>query len=269
MSPRFLKYFILSITVFSLFSCGGDEDDPGPSPQPPTVDCSTLGVSVTSSTNASCTSLGAIELTGNGGLEPYTYALAGGAFQSSGTFEELTAGSYNVSVKDANDCSASLMVTVDEDANDLSMSANPTTSAGCGTAEGTIEVSLDSGSGDIQYSLNGGDFSADVIFTGLSADTYEITARNADGCETTTSTQVLTGISLSGDVQAIITNNCALATCHGGARFPDFRQKTNIINNATNIADRTANGSMPPSGALDQGLIDLIACWVEDGAPDN
>ena len=269
MSTRFLKYSILSILIYSLSSCGGDEDDPGPGPQPPTADCSTLGVSVASSTNAGCTSPGALALSGSGGLEPYTYSLAGGVFQSSGTFDDLAAGSYNVSIKDANDCSASLTVTVEEDINDLAITANPTTPAGCGTAEGTIEVSIDSGSGDIQYSLNGGDFGADAIFTGLSADTYEITARNADGCETTTSTQVLTGISLSDDVQTIITSNCTLATCHGGARFPDFRQKTNIIDNATNIANRTANGSMPPAGALDQELIDLIACWVEDGALDN
>ncbi|MEQ9298585.1 MAG: hypothetical protein RIF33_08480 [Cyclobacteriaceae bacterium] len=264
---RFSKYFLVAALAIYISSCGSDDSmDTTPVPQ---VDCSTLAISMTSSTNAGCTSLGSVEVSATGGMSPYTFAIDGGASQSTGTFSELSAGSYSISAKDANDCTVTLNVTIDEDANTLSISASQIEAAGCGTEAGEIEVTVGNGTGNIEYSLNGGAFSSDAVFTGLAADTYEITARNEEGCETTASAQVLTGITLSGHVQNIVDTNCAIPACHGGSQAPDFREKAIILSIATNIANRTANGSMPPSGALDQELIDTIACWVEDGALDN
>jgi hypothetical protein len=264
---RVLTHSLVVVVVICFSSCGSeDSDDPIPEPQ---IDCSTLGLALSASTSAGCSSLGSVEVSASGGESPYTFAVDGSSFQSSPAFADLTAGSYSFSVKDANDCTASLSVTVEEEANDLSISASPTATAGCGTNAGEIEVTLNSGAGAIEYSVNGGAFSNNAVFTGLSADTYEIIARNEEGCETTTSTQVLTGITLSNHVQNIVDTNCALPACHGGTQLPDFRQKSNILNNANNIATRTANGTMPPTGALSQEMIDTIACWVADGAQDN
>lgn len=264
---RFFRYFLIAALAIYISSCGSDDSmDPAPTPQ---VDCSTLAISMTGSTNAGCNSLGSLEVAASGGMSPYTFAVNGGTFQSSSSFTGLEAGSQSVTVKDANDCTVTLNVSIDEDPNDLSISASQTAAAGCGTDAGEIEVALGSGTGNIEYSLNGGAFSTNMVFSGLAPDTYEITARNDDGCETTASAQVLTGITLSDHVQNIVDTNCAIPTCHGGSQQPDFRQKSNILANATNIAARTSSGSMPPTGALDQQLIDTIACWVADGALDN
>jgi len=78
------------------------------------------------------------------------------------------------------------------------------------------------------------------------------------------------GVSFSASISPIISTNCALPQCHGGSPFlPDFREFSIIQSKAAKIRTRTQNRSMPQIGSLTQQEIDLIACWVDDGALDN
>ncbi|AWW33277.1 2-polyprenyl-6-methoxyphenol hydroxylase [Echinicola strongylocentroti] len=78
---------------------------------------------------------------------------------------------------------------------------------------------------------------------------------------------------LSGDVQSIITSNCATSGCHvSGTGRVDFTDKQNIIEYASTINSYTQSGFMPPSGSghsLTAGEKDKIFCWVSAGAQDN
>jgi CHU_C Type IX secretion signal domain len=47
-----------------------------------------------------------------GGLPPYAYALDGGAFGASGLFENLTAGTYTLAIRDAHGCGSDTSVTL-------------------------------------------------------------------------------------------------------------------------------------------------------------
>ena len=89
---------------------------------------------------------------------------------------------------------------------------------------------------------------------------------SAERCEDNTAT-------LSGDVQAIITNNCAVPGCHvSGTGRVDFTVKQNIIQSASTISSYTESGFMPPSGSgrsLTQSQKDDVFCWVSAGAQDN
>ena len=58
------------------------------------------------------TDTGSIAASASGATEPYTYSLNGGAFQSSGTFDNLSGNSYTITAKDANGCTASTTVTI-------------------------------------------------------------------------------------------------------------------------------------------------------------
>lgn len=65
---------------------------------------------------------------------------------------------------------------------------------------------------------------------------------------------------------------CTFSGCHNGDNGSDrnWTEKEDIIAKAQGIKSRTRNGSMPRSpGVLTQAEIDLIACWVDDGAKDN
>lgn len=76
--------------------------------------CSGVTITVNSTTTAAtpCTTNGGISVSVTGGNAPYTYNLNGGAFQSSGIFNNLGAGNYNIIVMDANGCMQSATATV-------------------------------------------------------------------------------------------------------------------------------------------------------------
>jgi hypothetical protein len=67
----------------------------------------------------------------------------------------------------------------------------------------------------------------------------------------------------------IIQQNCAISDCHGGKQFPDFRQVSVIEENAQRIRQQVVNRTMPPDRTLTQAQIDSIACWVDNGTPQN
>ena len=59
-------------------------------------------------------STGSVTAAASGGAPPYVYSLNGGAFQTSATFNNLAAGNYAVTLRDANDCTAGTNATVGE-----------------------------------------------------------------------------------------------------------------------------------------------------------
>lgn len=76
-------------------------------------------------------------------------------------------------------------------------------------------------------------------------------------------------ISLVEDIMPIISSNCIV--CHENGPFPHLIDKAAVISNATKIRREVAGGFMPPPSAspLDSEDIQLIKCWVDDGARDN
>jgi uncharacterized repeat protein (TIGR03803 family) len=74
---------------------------------------SPLLLSLVTKRNASNgSSNGSFTVIGTGGVSPYKYSINGTNFQNSGVFNNLKAGTYNVSIRDANNCSSTKMLTV-------------------------------------------------------------------------------------------------------------------------------------------------------------
>ena len=72
-----------------------------------------LTLSLESETNSSNgLANGSFTVDGSGGVAPYKYSMNGKAYQASNAFTTLKAGTYFVSVKDANNCSVSAALTV-------------------------------------------------------------------------------------------------------------------------------------------------------------
>jgi hypothetical protein len=71
--------------------------------QPPALDTTSTVI-----TSASCSGAadGTIKINATGGAVPYQYSLNGGSYQSANTFSAVVAGTHSVTVKDANDCTA-------------------------------------------------------------------------------------------------------------------------------------------------------------------
>ena len=117
-----------------------------------------------------------------GGTPPNSYNWSTG----STTFYEdtLCAGTYDVTITDANLCTASDSVTIIELSNIIIDSIVTEDVTPCfGDTNGTITIYASSGAPPYEYSIDSGStYQSDSNFTGLGAGTYNITVQSADLC---------------------------------------------------------------------------------------
>ncbi len=72
---------------------------------------------------------------------PYEYSIIGGAYQSSGTFTGLNAGSLTINIRDGNLCTYSLTVTITEPPSSLTGNIVSQTDVNCfGGNSGSVTV---------------------------------------------------------------------------------------------------------------------------------
>ncbi len=259
----YIPLLLFSFMSILFLACQSESDDPQ-------IDCSASSLAITlgTVTNAECDlSNGAVSVSATGGSGDYTFSISGGGQNSTGNFTDLSAGTYTITVRDDN-CSRQVSATVANEDGVIITSVSQTDS-GCGETNGSITVEATDGVPPYEYALNGGSFQSGNVFNGLAQGTYTVRVNDSNDCEFTQEADVLSGISWENEVKSIIDSNCALPACHGGTQSPDFREFTNVQNNAENIKTRTQNGSMPPTGALPAAQVQAIACWVDDGAQNN
>ncbi len=129
---------------------------------------------------------GQIEMIVSGGTAPLNYSLNPGAISNtSGVFTMLAPGTYTVSVNDAEGCGPIVsgnLVFVDppvfslDSVKDRNISCN-------GAADASIGIFASGGVRPYSYSVdNRVSWSADSLFTGLDAGSYEAWVRDANGC---------------------------------------------------------------------------------------
>lgn len=133
-------------------------------------------------TQATCLHQGSFEIQAQGGTAPYTYQLVNGPTQNSGKFNVDNPGQYQVIVSDAGGCQSAITVTI---------------SGNTVAPEFTI-VSMDNyidcidpntflrlgpSDSDLTFSIDDEPYTDSTYFTGLSAGTHIIRARDSFGCE--------------------------------------------------------------------------------------
>lgn len=255
--------FILGATLAMIFGCESEGID--------AIDCnlSKPFIDLKSTTDADCgENNGAISVEASGEGE-LSYSL-GGSIQSTGDFPNLSAGEYLVEVADENGCSSTITVIVKLKNTTLGITATATEVAGCGTSNGVLSVVGSGGEPPYLFSLNGTNFQEGNEFDNLSLGEYNVFIKDNLNCITKTNVKIFSGVSFSGEVKNIIDTNCAISGCHvSGTGRPDFTSLTVIQTNALNIKTKTGNKSMPKNGSLTNQEIELIACWVDDGAKNN
>jgi len=74
-------------------------------------------------------------------------------------------------------------------------------------------------------------------------------------------------VSFVNDIKPIVDANCI--ECHGGTRFPDLRTYEGVSNSADRVKTQVVNRTMPQGGSLSNDQIELIRCWIENGALNN
>ncbi len=121
---------------------------------------------------------GSFSITAVSGME---YSFNGGTFSENVTFDNLAAGTYTVTARNADGCiSEALSVTINEQpetpaAPVVAETVQPT----CDVATGSFSITTVDG---MEYSFNGGTFGTTISWSELAAGTYTVVARNADEC---------------------------------------------------------------------------------------
>ncbi|MFB6307223.1 MAG: SprB repeat-containing protein, partial [Flavobacteriales bacterium] len=172
-----------------------------------------LTLSESSSTDASCNNVcdGQVLLSTSGGTGTYKFSKdTGTSFQSDSTFSNLCADSYDLIVKDDNNCQDTITSTVSEP-NPLTFSTTVDSVTCNGDCDGQIDfTSVNGGNSSYEYSIdNGGSFQSSSTFSSLCAGSYNLIVKDNKGCEDSGSVSVEEPNALS------FTKSSDSASCNG------------------------------------------------------
>lgn len=148
----------------------------------------TLALSVVSS---SCGNTGIITATATGGVAPLQYNLNGGAYQSNNVFSGLAPGTYNINVKDSNNCIVGKQAVV-VSISGLSLTASVALQATCSSSNAVIVATGTGGAAPLTYSIDGTTYQASGTFLNVAVGTYTVYLKDATGCIITQSGLVVT-----------------------------------------------------------------------------
>ncbi|MEQ9591901.1 MAG: SprB repeat-containing protein [Cyclobacteriaceae bacterium] len=256
-----LALVMLSCLFLTNIACKEDELVPPP-------DCTTLNLILNSKSDASsCTAMdGNISIGATGGVAPYVYE-SDFLASSDGNFAGLRGGQYAFTVTDSNGCIAKLDVGIGTVGSTFGISIVAEASTVCSPdSNGFIEVNVTGGVGPYEFKRDNGSFVPVNTFLDLGPGDYIVEARDAAGCSIVVKTEV-PGMRY-GTIKSIIELNCIKSGCHNGDIGADnnYTIFDNVKEYSTSIRARTSDLTMPPGNPLSQEQIELIACWVDEGA---
>lgn len=122
---------------------------------------------------------GSIDLSVNGGTPGYTYSWSNGLVSQD--ISSLTAGAYDVSVKDLNGCTKSKSITVSQPNLPLSLSETHMDVLCFGKSSGSVNLNVSGGTLPYSYLWSNGSITEDL--SNLSSGTYTVSVKDSKNCE--------------------------------------------------------------------------------------
>lgn len=196
------------------------------------------GLSVTrSSTNLTCNGqcTGAISLTAAGGVSPYAYTWPN-SLPAIASNTGLCAGTYTVTITDANGCALTSSSTITQPAA-LSAVATNTNIACNAQCNATAIVSASGGATPYTYFWAGSGRTSNTS-TGLCAGTYVVSVTDANNCRTTAAATIsqpsaITAAAAGTNVSCALNDGSANVSASGGTAVLTYRWSNNAT--TTNI----------------------------------
>ena len=157
--------------------------------------CFGFGVEISGSEPIACKGdeTGSANVNVFGGLEPYDYLWNNDTELAS--LENIGAGTYMVTVTDANDCTISASVVIDEPVVALDLSTTGLNETTTGANNGSASAALSGGEEPYTYIWSGpnGYASSDAMISNLAPGEYCVIATDANMCSLETCTTILPG----------------------------------------------------------------------------
>ncbi len=215
-----------------------------------------------------------ITIDASGGTGPLEYNFGTGAFSPSSTLANITPGAtISVMVRDENGCFANASYQVPE----VTYDRVEIQSIDCTGAMGArIQIFVNGGVPPLEYSLSGGAFQTQTLFTDVSAGTNSVDIRDAAGFEYTFSLPIIPAYPVGGTVM-ISGNDITVTASNGqqpfqysldGTNFQSSNVFQNVPNGANIITIRDSNGCEGTVNADISGANDLRYRLVFDVSPN-
>lgn len=233
---------------------------------PPIIMTTSITVNTTNTSILCNGGNGTITITASGGNGGYQYSVDGGATYQAGNTFSVVAGTYNISVKDVNNCTATDTITLTEPSM-MVLSNYVETCAINGT---TYVVSFDVTGGTGTYSVSGttgsfsgSTFTSNAIPTGTSVN---ITVSDANGCALPV---VATVGNCSPAVPCNTTTGCYLSNLILDGDFENFNPATPFGNfsSSYDYYDCDLGNSVCVNGTTGQNILCQYDFAVETGTP--
>jgi len=169
------------------------------------ADAITLTVS---KTNITCNggNNGSANVTVSGGSSPYSYHWSNNA--TTHNISGLSAGTYGVTVTDANGCTATASACITQPA-PIVVTITGTNISACGSNNGSASITVSGGTSPYSYHWSNNATTQNI--SGLCTGTYSVTVTDANGCTATASVVISHASSLT---TSITHNN---VSCNGGS----------------------------------------------------
>jgi CSLREA domain-containing protein len=137
---------------------------------------------------------GSLTINATGGTGTLLYSLNNGqTFSANPQFTGLGAGTYQVLVKDANNCQTQASSVTLTQPSALTFTTTPVNPTCLGAANGSLTINATGGTGALLYSLNNGQsFSANPQFNNLGAGVYQVLVKDANQCASAAQSVTLT-----------------------------------------------------------------------------
>ncbi|MBN2683245.1 MAG: PKD domain-containing protein [Bacteroidales bacterium] len=141
-------------------------------------------------TNVNCygESNGTITVNTSGGTPPFSFNYSP-SLLNTGIQNNLSAGAYNLTVSDANNCNATAYVVISEPSSPLNLSYIQTNPICFGENTGSIDISVSGGTPN--YTYNWSDSLSSEDLSNLSAGIYSLTLTDSNGCTAGIGTEII------------------------------------------------------------------------------
>lgn len=142
-------------------------------------------VSFSSITNATCSlPNGSTTASPTGGNPPYTYQWNSSPAQYAATLSNVSAGTYNVTLTDANNCTAVNTVTI-SNIPGPSAAVTGITDASCGMSDGSAQLTVNAGTQPFSYNWNSTPVQTGQNLQNVPMGNYSVTVTDANSCTAT------------------------------------------------------------------------------------
>lgn len=176
-------------------------------------------------------------------------------------------------VIDANACSRVIEIFLSNFNSDLSATFSTTADSDCLFGNGIATFNPTGGTPPYQLKFQNALVVNSLEVTGLENGLHQISVVDAQMCEFVMAVNIPRGpttTSWAVDIKPIIDTRCAKPLCHvAGTGRSDLSKLSTVQQLALQIKTKTQDKSMPFDEPMPASQIQLIACWVDDGALNN